>query len=189
MIEASNDPSYERRLKHIVSHPNVVDEICAHVANGGTVLTLAESWAVRFSDVMRFIHASDDAEKRYMQALNDRAEWGKEAFLAEARRVGLVNVKDAFNEDGSLKPISEIPEDIMRCVSSMEIDEIWEGQGNDRAQIGVTKRLRLEPKLKAIELLMKNSGLLIDRHIVKEAKTLEDLLAESYQEEAPETDK
>ncbi len=185
MIKKLEDPAYEKRLKHILTHPDLPEEVFAHVANGGTVLTLSEAWGVRYSDVMRFIRTHPEHDKRYIQALNDRGEWGREAFLAEIRRVGLVNVREAFNADGSLKPVTEIPDDIMRCVASIEVDELFSGAGAERMQIGVTKKIKLESKLKALELAMKNAGLLVDKVVHSVDKKLEDLLAESNKKEEP----
>lgn len=183
MIPKPDEADYKKRLAYILAHPDLMEEVCAHVANGGTAQTLVEAWDIRYSDLMRAIRTNKDWDQRYIHALNDRAEWGKEMFLSQLRAFARLDISRAFNEDGSLKPVTEIPADIMQAVEGIEVDELWEGAGKDREQVGVTKKLKFLPKLKAIELAMKNAGLLIERHVVKEVKSMEELLAESNKPE------
>ncbi len=90
-----------------------------------------------------------------------------EQVLRELWRILNVDIKEAFNENGSLKSVHEIPEDIRRGISGIEVDEIWEmeGEGRNRhkVQIGVTKKVKFWSKTEAANLLGKNLKLWAER--------------------------
>ncbi len=185
MIKKLDDPVLAKRRAHIFAHPDLLDEIVAHVANGGTVQTLVDTWEIFYSDVTHWLHQDEQRERAYMKALNDRAEWGKERFLAEIRTIGLVNIREAFREDGTLKPIADIPDHILRCVEGIEVDELFDGVGQERAQVGVTKKIKMASKLKALELALKQAGLLTDVVKVDLSTRLENILAASNKTPPP----
>lgn len=77
------------------------------------------------------------------------------------------DIRQAFGEDGCLKPIRELPDDVALAIASVEVDEIWEGRGEERTQVGVTRKVKFWSKDKAIELALKHLGLLTDKSEVK----------------------
>lgn len=153
-----------------------MDVICSHVANGGTLITLCEVWGLQFGDISNWIHLDKEREKRYISSLNDRGEWGVERILQELRSIGLADIRQAFNEDGSLKNTTELPESIARSIVAIEVDELYAGRGNDKTQIGWTKRIKFSDKLKALELLGKNLKLWVERLEVGGGIRLEDIV-------------
>lgn len=92
-----------------------------------------------------------------------RVEITADRVLKELYRTAFADMRQAFEEDGSLKPIHEIPEEIARAISAIQVDELFEGRGKDRKQIGVTRTVRFWDKLKALELLGKHLKLYTDR--------------------------
>lgn len=79
--------------------------------------------------------------------------------LKELRKLVHADLRKLFREDGSVKDVSEWPDDVAAAVSSLEINELFEGQGKDRMQIGYTKKLKLWDKNAAVEKAMKHLGL------------------------------
>jgi phage terminase small subunit len=55
---------------------------------------------------------------------------------------------------GDLLPIHEMPEHVRRCIQSIEVDEI-EVNG---IKLGVTKKIKLAPREKAADMIMKHLG-------------------------------
>ena len=100
-------------------------------------------------------------------------------ILAELFRMAVVDVGEAFAEDGSLLPISEIPTDLRRCISGIEVSEIWEYDGKVRTQVGVLKKVKFVSKEKGLEMLAKHLKLLTEKFELDVGKTLEELLTES----------
>ena len=85
-----------------------------------------------------------------------------ESVLDELARVGFSDMRKVFSPDGGLLPVGEWPEDIARAVSSVEVEELFEGSGKDREQVGWTKKVKLWPKTEALSLLGKNLKLFTD---------------------------
>lgn len=104
-----------------------------------------------------------------------------ESVLRELDRIASSDLLDAFDEDNCLKPIAEIPEDIRRCIAGIEVDELWEGHGKDRRQIGVTKKIKLWDKNKGLEMLGKYHKLFADKQTADVGDTLVTLLARSWE--------
>lgn len=96
--------------------------------------------------------------------------------LRELLRIATCDLGQAFNPEGGLKPIHEIPEDVRRAMSGIEVEEIWEGRGEDKYQAGVIKKVKFWDKPKAIELLGKKLQLWVDRLEVNHLITLETLV-------------
>lgn len=92
-----------------------------------------------------------------------RVEVTQDEVLREALRMLRSDFAQAFDENGNLKQVHEIPEDLRRAIASVETDELFEGRGEDRRQIGVTRKLKFWPKDKALELLMRHLGMLNDK--------------------------
>jgi len=183
---AKPSPASER-LKRLLEDPNLMDTICTHVAAGGTLIDLCEdTWNVQYGRISNWIHADKERSKRYIQALNDRAEWGTEIVLRELRRLGLSDIRKIFKEDGSLKPVEEWPAEISAAVASIEVDELFEGSGKERQQIGFTKKVKFWDKGRALELLGKNLRLFIERHESANVAKLEDLVMASFKDEKDE---
>ncbi len=108
---------------------------------------------------------------------------GDEA-MQECRRIALADVIGAFNEDGSIKPIHEIPEDLRRAISGFEVAEIWGGDGDDgKIQIGELKKVKFWSKDKQIEMLFKHHGLFEQDNSQKEQKAVVIVKFGSHKEE------
>lgn len=88
-------------------------------------------------------------------------------WLQEVARIALTepDLREYYNEDGTLKPIREWTEEMAAHVQEIETDEIWRGRGDDREHAGLTRKLKLRPKsikLTALELVAKYYKLIQD---------------------------
>lgn len=112
--------------------------------------------------------------QRTLEKATLAAEVTVERVLAELKRMAWVDIGEAYNEDGSFKALKDMPEDVRRAIVSIEVDEIWEGSGADRVQVGVTKKVRFADKRGSNELLGKYLKMFVERH---EFGLTDDLLA------------
>ena len=88
------------------------------------------------------------------------------------------DIADAYNPDGTLKNIHDIPKEVRQAIVGIEVFEEFAGRGDDRVKIGETKKVKFGDKTKSQELLAKHLQLLIDRLDVRFIKSIDDLTAE-----------
>lgn len=99
-----------------------------------------------------------------MASTYQKLELNRETIIQELMALALSDIGDMFNEDGSLKPLHEIPAATRRAISAIDIEELFEGKGEEREHIGYTKKLRIWDKVKALELLGKNLKMWTDKY-------------------------
>lgn len=109
-----------------------------------------------------------------------RLELSSERVLRELARLAFVDIGDAFTAEGALKPIHEIPEDTRRAIAGIETDDLFDGFGEDRVKVGVTRKVKLASKDRALELLGKHFKLFTDRVEHDVSETLGALVEKSF---------
>lgn len=78
-----------------------------------------------------------------------------ERALDQLGAMAFADPADMFHpETGDLLPVNQMPESIRRAIISIEVDEI-EVAGQ---KLGVTKKIKLAPKDKATDMIMKHLG-------------------------------
>lgn len=82
----------------------------------------------------------------------------RERIAQELARIAFSDVTKVFAEDGSLKPISDWDEDTKAVIASVETDELFDGAGRDRTQVGLTRKVKSWEKVKALDSLVKLMG-------------------------------
>lgn len=93
----------------------------------------------------------------------DSLQISTEEVLDEYRNRAFFDPQDAFEQDGSLKRLKDIPIDVRRCIASLEVTEIFDGQGDQKTAIGLLKKVKFTDKDKALDGLAKYLGLLKER--------------------------
>ena len=173
----------KERTERLLAQVDLIETIYAFVANGGSLIDLCEVWQVRYSDVARFIDATPERKALYGAAVKARSEWMDEAILGEIRFLARFDIRRLYKDDGTLKNIAELDAQTARAVAAVEVDEIFEGSGAERQQVGETKKIKLWDKLKALDMAARNRGLVTDRVALTAGKqTLEELIGQSYAE-------
>ncbi|MDP7430390.1 MAG: terminase small subunit [Flavobacteriales bacterium] len=95
-----------------------------------------------------------------LKELTKKVNLKKEEVLSELMRIGFSDPRQFFKEDGSLKSMDELTVAEASAIKSITVVEIYEGQGEERHFIGYEKKIQFNDKLKALELLCKNLGIL-----------------------------
>jgi phage terminase small subunit len=104
---------------------------------------------LREPSVMR---ALEELTRKKLQSL----ERDGERVLNEFGAIGFSDVRKLFGPGGGLLPPDQWPEDIAPAVASVEVDELYEGRGKDREQVGWTKKIKLWNKTDALKALGEN---------------------------------
>ena len=167
------------RLAAIQSNPDAPEIIFSHIRNGGSYIDLAEVWQVRYSDLVNWVYIHH--AEAYAQALAARDEWTKEKLLTEVRALATMDTSQAYNEDGSLKAIADMPPALAKSLSMIETDDLFSGAGKDRERVGTTKKVKFYNKLEAIKMLgQEAANMFTQKHEVKGKVTLEDIVSGSW---------
>jgi len=98
------------------------------------------------------------AKRRAEIALVDAAE-----VLSELVRIALADPADAFTPEGALVAnIHDIPVHLRKTISSIKVEELFSGRGDERAQIGTVKEIKFWDKPRGLEMLGRHLALFRD---------------------------
>lgn len=97
--------------------------------------------------------AIEEAKASRSERTKIDADWLLKRLADEA----VADVADLYDENGGLKPVDEWPL-IWRqgLVSGIEVEEIFEGRGEDREHVGRVRKLKLSDRIKRLELIGKH---------------------------------
>ena len=95
--------------------------------------------------------------------LRSRTMLSAENVISEFARVGFSDPRRVFDKQNRLKAVHEWTDDDAAAISSIEIEELFDGHGKDRVQVGWTKKIRFWDKVSALNALAKHLGLLPER--------------------------
>ena len=111
-----------------------------------------------------------DVQERVAEAFHriaGKVEVNVEAILRELQIMAHFDPNDLYDENQCLRRIQDMPLNIRKNIASIECDEIWEYEGTGknrvRTQVGITKKVKLWPKDRGVELLGKYLAMFVDR--------------------------
>lgn len=179
---------YTPAERALIAKPELMATICAHVAAGGTVQGLCDTWnrkpelgatgLVRFGAIWQWIVTNDERRKMWLDTNNMVAQ-ADEARLKElARGIAFSDIRSLLDDQGRVRPISEWPAEASMLVAGLDVAEMFEkGEGNVQELVGILKKVKLADRLKAGEFLAKLSGLLIEKREISGKVGLETIVA------------
>lgn len=99
-----------------------------------------------------------EALKKGQKALADAGICDKLDIMKEAWRLASSDIRHLFGPNMTLLDPADWPDEIARAVQSVDVQETFEGEGKARKWTGYVKKVRLHPKLAALDLLAKMLG-------------------------------
>jgi len=125
----------------------------------GTAATIASTWVSDPKKKPRVYKAIEEAMKKR----EHRTEVKQDRVLLELARIGFASIKDAFDENNNLKEIKDLDDDVAAAISSIEIEDLFDGRGADRTHIGYTKKIKFWNKNDALNTIAKHLGMLKEK--------------------------
>jgi len=100
-----------------------------------------------------------------------------ERVVLERARIAFADPAEMFDANGATLPIHEMPEDIRRAIAGVDVEELYEGRGENRKKVGEVVKPRLWNKNDALESLEKQLGLFEKDNNQKRGLTILEILA------------
>jgi|15BtaG_2_1085339.scaffolds.fasta_scaffold03150_3 phage terminase small subunit len=83
----------------------------------------------------------------------ERVQYSADDVLTDLVRIARFDIRELYNDNGDLKPVSEWSDDAAMVISSVDVNIIKTISSGDDEQIRVAiKKLKIEQRTKAIEL-------------------------------------
>lgn len=121
-----------------------------------------ETASVNGSKLLRNTKVQEYISERQKEA-EERTKVTQDMVIKELAKIAFMDIRKLYNRCGELKNIQDIDADSAGAISSLETLEEFEGYGEDREQIGDTRKVKLLDKTKALELLGKHLGMFKDK--------------------------
>ena len=77
--------------------------------------------------------------------------------MREQARIAFLDVRSLYNDDGSLKPLSDMSADARACIASIDVEKRIAGNGDD-VEVFIVKKVKLHSKAAALESIGRALG-------------------------------
>jgi len=161
---------------NILDRPGVIDVLCAHIISGGSVIDFARLMNVPYVEVAKWVTDDESRRQKFYSALGMAKEYFKAAVIQELKCIATTDIRELFKDDGTVKEPHLWPDHLARAIKSIEVDELFDGTGKDRTKIGLTRKIQLWDKPKALELIGRSLAMFTDKTEVSGKLSLEDLI-------------
>ena len=101
------------------------------------------------------------AERR--AELQQETEITQQRVLKEYARLAFLDPRKLFHDDGRPKNITELDDDTAAALTGLDVQEVYEGSGDDREFVGFIKKYKLADKKGALDSIAKHLGMFVDK--------------------------
>lgn len=172
-LDVVEESDIERRTQFF-NKPHLMQVVCRHIENGGTLPELADTWGILSSDLHNWIVYDQARTRMYRKSIQLRAEWQKESLLLHIRDMAMLDLDGVYDDDGNPRPWKDIPNRIKRCIQHVKRTETDDS---------TTTELKFYDKVKAIDMLGKEIGMFKNKVEVSGKLSLEELVDSSWNKE------
>lgn len=138
--------------------------ICAAVSNGDDAITyVLKNTTKSYAQFIRWLFEDSARKQIWKDAQSARLEWFTQRTISELKELAFCDIIGIFDENNCVKNISEIPEGTRRAISSIVVEEIFEGYGDGKKLIGYSKQIKFWDKKGSLDSFARHLGMFIDR--------------------------
>lgn len=114
------------------------------------------------SQLLGKTRVSDEIASK-MKEREQRTQITQDRVLQELARIAFFDIRKLYREDGSMKAPHELDADAAAVLAGVDVTEEFSGRGEDREQVGYTKKAKIFDKGTALTLAMRHLGMLKDK--------------------------
>lgn len=118
----------------------------------------AESAAARLLRNVQVQEAIAEGLAKLRQRVEEETGISLKRVIEEIAKGAFFDPRKMFNEDGSPKQITDLPDAEASALAGFEVLEQFEGSGQDRVFVGYLKKFKLSERKGYLDMLMKHLG-------------------------------
>lgn len=118
----------------------------------------ADSAAARLLTNVEVAKAIEDGLTKLRQKVEEETGISLKRVIEEIAKGAFFDPRKMFNEDGSPKQITDLPDAEASALAGFEVLEQFEGAGQDRVFVGYLKKFKLSDRKGYLDMLMKHLG-------------------------------
>lgn len=162
-----------------VSEPEAIEEICDRIASGETLVDIAAGYEANYRWLYQWLYDSEFPERARLleNSMNARDSMAKEDIIGQLHRLGNIDVAKAYDKDGELLPIHEMPVELRKAISSFDVSVSEDGDIT-------TKKLRFVDRGQMLALGGRRQKLFVDKVEMSGQMSLEQAVTESMAQNA-----
>lgn len=92
-----------------------------------------------------------------------RTEITQDRVLQEYARLAFFDPRKLFTADGAPKNITELDDDTAAAIAGLDVQEVYEGAGDNREIVGRVKKYKIADKKGALDSVAKHLGMFTDK--------------------------
>lgn len=165
----------ERKEKFLatMAEPEALDNICDRISDGGTLSDISRELNANYRWLYSWFNDPEFPErsKMFNEAEAARDSLSKEDVVGQLGRLSNLDVRQAYDNNGTLKPIHEMSKEVAMAISSIDVTENATGD--------VTKKVRFVDRGQMIALSGRRNRMFVDKLEVAGQMTLEQAVMES----------
>ena len=95
--------------------------------------------------------------------VSQKLEVTVERIVREAAAVAFSDLRELYDDKGQLLPVHLWPAGVAESIAGVEVEELFEGRGDEREHVGRLKKIKRWDKVRALELLARYKGMFVDQ--------------------------
>lgn len=137
-------------------HRNATESYAQSYGKGGNKRRTSTTEGCRLLKHPRVREAID----AFMAEAAEKLEVSAKNTLRELARIAFLDPRRFFNADNTIKGMLELDDEAAHAVSKIEVEELFEGKGDDKVWVGYTKKLAFWNKNDSLNTLARHLKLL-----------------------------
>lgn len=145
------------------AEPDFLTDLVDEVSSGKTLSRFANEKKVRYGSLYQWLHSDEERVAKYTKALESRQNMVSDLVLNGLIEIAQLDLRRMFDKDGRLLDINELPGEVARLLSSIEVDQAVTKGEDGHDVLTKTAKVRVPDRLKSLNDLGRSVGMFKDK--------------------------